>query len=124
MTGRVQVIKISLALFIIAACMLFAVLPSVDAAQTPQFRLDIDNLNLQKGVGATLTLAMVDAKDAEVIEVSGLESFDVLSSNQSTATQNINGIQSYEQDVNYSIMPKKEGAFTLQGNIQYKGKTY
>ncbi|GAG98020.1 unnamed protein product, partial [marine sediment metagenome] len=103
---------------------MLSAVPDVQAAQTPQFRIEIDNLNLQKGVGAALKLAIVDAKGAEVIEVSGLDNFDILSSSQASTAQIANGVETYEQDVNYSIMPKKVGAFTLQGSIKYAGKTY
>ena len=93
-------------------------------AKTPQFRLDIDSLNLEKGVSATLTLSMVNAQGAEIIEVKGLENFDVVSTGNSTSTRIINGDTNYQVDRNYIIIPKSTGKFTLQASIKYNGQTY
>lgn len=94
------------------------------SAKDPQFLLDIDSLNLQKGKSAKLVLSMVNAQGAKLTQIKGLENFDVLSSHQSTSTQIINGDITYQNDINYVIMPKNTGQFTLEGIIEYKGKTY
>lgn len=93
-------------------------------AKDPQFLLDIDSLNLQKGKSTKLVLSMINAQGAKLTQIKGLENFDVLSSHQSTSTQIINGDITYQNDINYVIMPKNTGQFTLEGIIEYKGKTY
>lgn len=122
MTGKKLTLKVFFILFIIAAG-IFPAYGSV-LAQGPQFRLDIDSLNLQTGVSTNLVLSMTDAKGAEVEEISGLENFDVISSGSSTVTQIINGATTYREDINYVIMPKSEGEFTLRGSVKYNGKAY
>lgn len=94
------------------------------SAKDPQFLLDIDSLNLQKGKSTKLVLSMINAQGAKLTQIKGLENFDVLSSHQSTSTQIINGDITYQNDINYVIMPKNTGQFTLEGIIEYKGKTY
>lgn len=93
-------------------------------AKDPEFRLDIDSLNLQKGKSTNLVLSLVNAQGAKLSQISGLDNFDVLSSNQSTSTQIINGDVSYQNDIRYIVMPKNTGQFTLQGIVEYKGNTY
>lgn len=123
MTGRIRSRKVALVLFIIAACV-FSAAPGAQAAGTPEFRLDLDSSNLQMGTGANLTVSLVNAQGAEIVEVSGLESFSILSSSQSTSTRVFNGAETYRQDLIYAIMPKTAGSFTLQGSIKYNGQTY
>lgn len=93
-------------------------------AKDPEFTLDIDNLNLQTGTSTNMVLSIVNAKGAKLSEIKGIENFDVMSTNQSTSTQIINGDITFQNNINYVIMPKKEGQFTLQGIVEYKGKTY
>ena len=93
-------------------------------AKDPQFLLDIDSSNLQKGKSTKLVLSIVNAHGAKLSQINGLENFDVLSTNQSTSTQIINGDMTYQNDITYIIMPKSTGQFTLEGIIEYKGKTY
>jgi hypothetical protein len=93
-------------------------------AKDPQFLLDIDSLNLQKGKSTRLVLSLVNAQGAKLSQISGLENFDVLSTNQSTSTQIINGDVTYQNDITYVIMPKNVGQYTLEGIVEYKGKAY
>jgi len=93
-------------------------------AKDPEFLLDIDTLNLQKGKSTNLMLTLKNAQGAKLSQINGLENFDVLSSNQSTSTQIINGDISYQTDIRYIIMPKSTGKFTLEGIVEYKGKAY
>ena len=93
-------------------------------AKDPQFLLDIDSLNLQKGKSTNLVLSLKNAQGAKLSQIKGLENFDVLSSNQSTSTQIINGDMTYQNDIRYIIMPKSTGEFSLEGIVEYKGKTY
>lgn len=122
MTGRKSIVKITFILFIIAAG-IFLSTGSVFAGAS-QFRLDADSLNLGKGESTNLTLSLINAQGAEVIGVTGLENFDVVSSNQSTSTQIINGDTTYQVNLNYVVMPKNAGQFTLCGNVKYNGQTY
>ena len=126
MVGRKNMIgnklKATFLLFIIAAS-IFLIEGSV-LAKEPEFRLEIDSLNLKKGTSANLVLSMINVQGGEEAEISGLENFDILSNNQSTSMQNINGDTTYQKDIRYIIMPKSTGQFTLQGSVNYNGKTY
>lgn len=93
-------------------------------AKTPQFRLDMDNLNLNVGTSINLVLSLTDAKGAEVTSIDGLEDFDVITSGSSSVTQMVNGVTTYEEVITYVVMPKKEGQFTLRGNVTLSGKSY
>ncbi len=93
-------------------------------AKNPEFRLDIDSLNLQKGAGTTLVLSLVNADGAQVSEIKGLENFEIMSTNQSNSTQIINGDITYQKNISYVIIPKNVGQFKLQGIIKYSGNTY
>ncbi len=120
MTGKK--IKISFLLLIIIISTL-GMYSSV-LAKDPEFRLDIDSLNLQKGEGTTLVLSLVNAEGAQISEIRGMENFEIMSTNQSNSTQIINGDISYQINMSYVIMPKNVGQFKLQGSINYNGKTY
>ncbi len=123
MTGKKLKLRSFFIIFIISAGILMT--QGIAMAQTtPQYRLDIDSLNLHKGVSANLVLSMIDAQGAELSSISGLENFDVVSSSNSTSTQMVNGATTYEEDVNYVILPKKVGKFTLRGSVKYNGGTY
>ncbi|MDP4182540.1 MAG: BatD family protein [Bacillota bacterium] len=118
MTGK----KICILLLIIIAG-IFLIEGSAYAKE-PQFRLDTDSLKISKGESANLVLSMTDAQDAELINIDGLDNFDVVSSNPSMSTQIINGDTTIQNNINYVIMPKKTGQFTLCGNIKFNGQTY
>ena len=61
------------ALFICLIILVAVVYANATAvAQEPSFRLDLDNLNLQIGVSTRLTLSMINAQGAEVVEIEGL----------------------------------------------------
>ncbi|AEV66804.1 BatD family protein [Acetivibrio clariflavus] len=120
MTGR-KYKSIFLLLIIFA----FILAPSIRIlAKDPQFLLNIDSSKLQKGQSTRLTLSMVNARGAKLSQIIGLENFDVLSTNQSTSTQIINGDMTYENSIIYVIMPKNIGQFTLEGIVEYNGNTY
>ncbi|HHV96169.1 MAG TPA: protein BatD [Clostridiaceae bacterium] len=109
--------------FILTACV-FSVKSKVFAAQDPEFRIDIDSLNLEKGVSTQLILTMKNAQGAKVTGINGLENFDVVSKGNSISTQIVNGVTTYKEEIYYVIIPKNTGQFTLQGIIEYNGKTY
>ena len=94
------------------------------AAKDAEFILTIDSLNLQMGVSTNLVLSLVNAQNAKVTEIKGLDDFDVLSSSQSTSTQIINGDMTNKKDLHYIIMPKQTGTFTLQATVEYNGGTF
>jgi len=120
MTGRKYEI-----IFLLLIILVFTLVPSNRIlAKDPQFLLNIDSSNLQKGKSTRLTLSMVNANGAKLSQIKGLENFDVLSTNQTTSTQIINGDMTQQNDIIYVIMPKKTGQFTLEGVVEYKGKTY
>lgn len=93
-------------------------------AKEPQFELNIDDTSLEKGVSANLVLSVENAQGAELIEIQGLSNFDVLNQGQSSSTQIINGNISRLDRYNYIIMPVKEGEYSLQGVVKYRGKEY
>lgn len=122
MIGNKRSVQAVVMLLLIVACLLS---PERSAqAQTPLFRLDIDELNLQMGVSTNLVLSMVDAKGAQLDKISGLDSFNVLSSSQSTSTRITGGQATYEESIHYVVMPKQEGQYTLRGSVTFKGSTY
>ena len=41
----------------------------------PQFRLDIDSLNLSRGESATLAVSIVNAQNAEIVDIEGIDNF-------------------------------------------------
>ncbi|NLO40062.1 MAG: protein BatD [Ruminiclostridium sp.] len=93
-------------------------------AKDAEFTLTIDSLNLQMGISGNLVLSLVNAQNAKVTEIKGLDSFDVLSSSQSTSTQIINGDMTNKKELFYIIMPKQTGQFALQAAIEHNGQTY
>jgi len=123
MTGRRIIARIFLIIFAIATVTHLAG-GAILAAETPQFRMEIDGLNLVKGVSANLVLTVTNAKGAEVTGISGLEDFDVISGSTSTSTTIVNGSTTYEEKAIYVIIPKKTGKFIIRGNVEYDGKAY
>lgn len=96
----------------------------VTAAQDTAFQLDMDSLNLQKGVGATITLSLINAQNAEIISIDGLENFDVLSQSSGSSTTIANSYTIYQEDIYITVMPKVTGEFTLKANIRYNGQDF
>lgn len=122
MTGKKMKVKTAFLLLLIFVG-IFLSEESV-LAQEPQFRIDIDTLNVQKGVSTSLVISIENANKANVKEIKGLENFDVLSTSQSTSTQIINGATTYRKEIHYVIMAKSTGEFTLQGSVEYEGSVY
>jgi hypothetical protein len=122
MTGRRFMGRVAFMLFIVVIASMLSV-GSV-FANTPQFRLDIDSLNLQQGTSTRLTVTVENAQGAEVTSIEGIGDFDVLSNNYGMTTQIINGTVTYQESHTYTIMPKSAGQFTLWVNMKYKGKAY
>ena len=92
------------------------------AQQNASFRLDMSSLNLQKGVSSNFVISLINAQGAQVLNIEGIEGFDILSQGQSTSTSIINGETSHRVDLHYTVMPKTEGQFTLKANVQYNGQ--
>lgn len=92
-------------------------------AKEAEFRIDMDTLNLEEGVSTNLVFSIINANpnDCKKLNIEGIEDFDVLSSGQKQSTKIINGDKTTEIDINYVIMPKKTGEFSLQGSLEYKG---
>ena len=120
MSGKIENMKIVLLSICIAALLHIP----AQAAQDPQFRLDMDSLNLQKGVSCEIVISMVNARDAKILGVEGLENFDLVSQSHSTSTSIINRETTYQDTIYYTVMPKTSGQFTLKAIIEYNGKTY
>lgn len=121
MAGKIRNLTIYVIITYMIAALFFV---PVLAAQEPVFRLDIDSLNLQTGISTNIVISLVNAQGAEVLNIEGLENFEVLSQSQSTVTSIINGETTYQEDLYYTIMPKTAGQFTLKANVQYNGQSY
>lgn len=111
------------AILLITLIALFYGKASVQAAEA-QFKITADSTEFTVGVGSNLVVSLINAKDARVTEIKGLENFDTVSQDQSEMTQTINGSTTNQTDINYVIMPKATGEFTLQASVEYDGKTY
>ena len=115
--------KTILYLLIVFGVVFFRTLPSMASAD-PSFRLEMDSLNLQKGVSGSMVVSMVNAQNARIVSIDGLENFDVLSQGQSSYTSMNNNTTTYQLDIRYTIMPKVTGRYTLKANIDYNGQMY
>ncbi|MFW5972158.1 MAG: BatD family protein [Bacillota bacterium] len=122
MIGKTYIFKFSFIILILISISMFAVQSSY--ASSPEFQLDIDNLNLQKGVSTNIVLTLTNARGAEIVEIEGLDNFDVISERQSTSTRISNGEINYQEKKTYLIIPLKTGDLTLQAKIKYNGKIY
>ncbi|MDR0468345.1 MAG: BatD family protein [Peptococcaceae bacterium] len=110
---------LSLVLSIAAFCCV-----PVLASQGPSFSLNVDSLTLQKGVSSSMVVSMTNAQGAQLLDIEGLEHFDVLSQSQSTSTSYIQGGMFHQVDLYFTVMPKTAGQFTLKANVQYEGRSY
>ena len=90
----------------------------------PEFRLEMDNLNLQMGVSCNLTVSLLNAQGAELTGLAGIENFEVLSQNSATSIGITNGVNSFREDRHFTIIPKTTGQFALQATVSYQGQTY
>ncbi len=93
-------------------------------AKEPQFHLNIADTSLEKGISTNLVLSVENAQGAEVVEIQGLNNFDILNKGHSSSTQIINGDISMADKYTYVIMPVTKGEFSLKGIVKYKGKIY
>jgi len=94
------------------------------SAQETSFRLNANNLNLQRGVSSTFVLSIINAQDARVLNIEGIENFDVVSQSQSSSTSIVNRNVTRQLDIHYTIIPKNSGQFTLKANIQYNNQVH
>ena len=121
MVGKIKMIfSICIPICILILCSSLA----SGASNEPAFRLDMKSLNLQKGVSATLTVSLINAKDAQIIGLEGLDNFDIISQSQSSSTTITNGVATSQVDFIYTIMPKSEGQFSLKAYVRYNGQDY
>jgi len=97
---------------------------SVLAEQETVFRIDMNSLNLQKGVSSNVVISLENAPGAQILNIEGLEEFDMLSKSQSTSTTFTNGVTTQRIDMYYTIMPKTTGQFSLKANVIYNGSNY
>lgn len=89
----------------------------------PAFRIDMDSLNMQMGISGDIIISMTNAQGAKIINIEGIENFEIVSQSQSSVTS-INGAATeYREDSYYTVMPKAAGQFTLKANISYDGQT-
>lgn len=93
-------------------------------AEEARIRLDMDSLNLELGVSTNMTLTLENINGGRLKSIEGIEHFEILSSGQSQNTSIVNGKTTQSIQVNYALMPKTTGDFTLIGYVEYEGKTY
>ncbi|MCL2747499.1 MAG: BatD family protein, partial [Oscillospiraceae bacterium] len=120
MAGKIR----STVLFILTLCAVAMCCAPALAAPEPRFRLDMDNLNLQIGNSCSIAVTMENAQSATLVGIEGLENFDVLSHNSSTSINITGGETIHQETLNYVVMPKAQGQFTLKATIQFNGQTY
>ena len=118
--------KLNLIILELVLCLCMAAFFHVPAlaAQEPVFRIDINSLNLQKGISANFVISLVNAQGARVLNIEGIEGFNVLSQVQNITNSIINGEVTYRVDLHYTIMPKTAGQYTLKANIQYNDQPH
>jgi hypothetical protein len=90
----------------------------------PQFRLDIDSLNLGRGESTTLVVSIVNAQNAEIVDIEGIDNFKIISTSTSDGTQIINSEVTHTKSYRHTIMPKFTGEFPLVAKIRYNGSIY
>lgn len=131
MTGRITKDKLAyqhkykyiiVSLLSVVIFLMFLFIPA--EAKETQFHLNIDNTSLEKGISTNLVLSVENAQGAEVVEIQGLNNFDILNKGHSSSTQIINGDISMANKYTYLIMPVTKGEFSLKGRVKYKGKLY
>ncbi|MCL2814838.1 MAG: BatD family protein [Oscillospiraceae bacterium] len=88
------------------------------------FRIDMDSLNLQKGISGNIIISLRNAQGAEIIGIDGIENFDILSQSQSSVTNIIGSAAEYENSYHYTVMPKNAGQFNLKAYILFEGQIY
>ncbi|MCL1974573.1 MAG: BatD family protein [Firmicutes bacterium] len=112
------------AIIVFAFLIIFACNAIAEGATDTEFRLEMDNLNMQIGVSSYLTLTIINAQGAKITGIAGIDDFDVLSQNSGTSINMINGQSSFQENRQYIIMPKTAGMFFLKAIIEYQGQTY
>ena len=90
----------------------------------PQFRLDIDSLNLSRGESTTLAVSIVNAQNAEIVDIEGIDNFNIVSTSTSDGTQIINSQVTHTKTYRHVIIPKFTGEFSLVAKIRYNGNIY
>ncbi|AUG58730.1 BatD family protein [Acetivibrio saccincola] len=91
---------------------------------TPEFRLDIDSLKLSRGESTTLAVSIVNAQNAEIVDIEGIDNFRIVSTSTSDGTQIINSQVTHTRTYRHVIIPKFTGEFTLVAKIRYNGSIY
>jgi hypothetical protein len=84
-------------------------------AQETSFRLSMDNPNLQEGVSATVVVSITNGQGAQVVEVEGIEDFDVFSQSPAASVASVGRAGRggfYQEDYHYTIIPKASGQFS------------
>lgn len=122
MTGKKNNLKIALLLTLIIAS--FLVITVNISANNPHFTLDIDSLKLSKGESTTMVVSIVNAQDAEILDIEGLDNFRIVSTSTSDSTQIINSEITRTKSYKHTIIPKFTGEFTLIAKIKYNGNVY
>ena len=111
-------------LFIIAALLLSPLDTYASSQGAPDFRLSIDSLTLQLGVSTRLNLTMENASSAKLLQIEGLDAFDLVAQSSSSSTS-ITGSQIHRQDeLVYTIIPKAIGQYSLTAYVDYDKQTY
>ncbi len=93
-------------------------------AEEAKVYLEAGDTEMAVGTSQDVSLVFENVNKAEIVSFDGLDAFDVVSKSQSSSTSIINGSKTMQHKVNYTLMPKKEGTYTLSATVKVDGKTY
>lgn len=113
--------KSKIILFIMIVCILSMASGAIFAEDAGTVELVADSTNIQLGISTDLSIVFNDVDKAEIIGMTGIDNFEVLSTSQSSSTQFINGASSHQKQVTYTIMPKTTGSFDLTARVKING---
>ena len=120
MAGKCRIVVV----FLLSLCVAAMINVPVGAAQEPEFRVEMDSLQLQVGVSTRMVISLVNASGANIVSVNGLEYFEVLSQSQSESTTIANNETRTQIDLHVSLMPQAMGTFSMSVIIEYEGQMY
>ncbi len=122
MNGRRLLATITLALLIIAVMGVSGT--GVLADEEPQFILEINDPVIDVEAYTTLTLTVVNAKGAKLLEFVGTNWFYMPYNDSFFTNKEQDGKTAYLENESYRIYPYYAGQFKLWALIEYEGKTY
>lgn len=71
-----------------------------------------------------MAVSIVNAQNAEIVDIEGIDNFRIVSTSTSDGTQIINSQVTHTRTYRHVIIPKFTGEFTLVAKIRYNGSIY